>query len=60
MPRFTKYNNPNKRKPSRKRNRYSQDYIEQQRQQLYKELANAQTEEQKAMIIKAFSISINP
>ena len=55
---FTKYNNPNRRR--RKRSPYSQEYIAEQRDRMYELLAKAKTEAEKDNIIKAFHITINP
>lgn len=56
---FTKYNNPNKRRPKRK-SPHSQAYINEQKTELFKLLAKAETEEEKDALIKAFQISIHP
>ena len=54
--RFTKYNNPNRRKKNSIK--YSRSYIEEQRDEMYKLLSQAETQEQRDNIIKAFNVSI--
>jgi len=59
MAKFTKYNNPNRRKRSKK-SPYSQQYINERREELYQLLAKAETDEEKNILIDAFHASINP
>lgn len=56
---FSKYNNPNRRKAKRK-SPYSQEYINERKKEMFSLLAKAETEAEKDGIIKAFNISINP
>lgn len=58
--RFTKYNNPNKKRKHYKKPIYSKEYIENRKNEMYSLLASAKTEEEKDAIIKAFNISIRP
>ena len=56
--RFSKYNNPNKkqyRKPA-----YSRSYCLEKKDELFRLLANAETESAKEMLIKAYNVSIYP
>lgn len=55
---FTKYNNPNRRK--HRAPKHSASYTAQMQDQLYQLLAQAETEEEKANLIKAYNISMNP
>ena len=56
---WTKYNNPNKRRKV-KRSPYSQQYITERREEMYRLLAKAETESEKDAIIKAFNATIYP
>lgn len=56
---FSKYNNPNRKRRGRK-SPYSQQYINERKDEMYQLLAKAETEAEKDNIIKAFQISINP
>jgi hypothetical protein len=50
-----------KRRPKRKcKSPYSQQYINEQKNEMYQLLAKCETEEQKDIIVKAFNITINP
>ena len=49
-----------KKSKSRRKSPYSQQYINERKNEMYQLLATAETEEQKDMIVKAFNISINP
>lgn len=55
---FSKYNNPNRRKNNIYQN-HSNTYREQMKNQLYELLAKCKTEEQKDALIKAYSITLN-
>lgn len=55
---FSKYNNPNRKRKSIKR--VSQSYKAELDNQLYALLAKCETEEQKDAIIKAYRITLNP
>lgn len=57
---FSKYNNPNKKRRPKRVSPYSSSYIEERRKEMYETLARCETEAQKDAIIKAFSVSINP
>ena len=57
MARFTKYNNPSRKRRTRK-SAYSQEYIEERRDEMYQLLAQAETEQERDNIIKAFDVSI--
>lgn len=59
MAKFTKYNNPNRRKIHR-RSSYSKQYISEQREEMFKALASCKSDAEKDAVIKAYSISINP
>lgn len=56
---FTKYNNPKKKRKARY-SPYSQQYISERRDEMYQLLAKAETESQRDAIIKAFDITIHP
>ena len=56
---FSKYNNLGKRRIRRK-NPYSQEYINERKNEMFSLLARANTEAEKNLIIKAFHVSINP
>lgn len=58
MAKFTRYNNPNKRKYRRKM--YSDEYVNERRNELYMSLATATTESDKQILLDAFRASINP
>lgn len=57
---FSKYNNPNRRRKAKRKSPYSQEYINERKNEMYSLLAKAETEAEKDGIIKAFNISINP
>ena len=59
MARFTKYNNPNRTRRTRK-SAYSQEYIEEKRDEMYQLLAQAESDQERDNIIKAFDVSIRP
>lgn len=59
MAKFTRFNNPNRKRKTRK-SPYSEQYIEECRNEMYKLMANAKTDEEKDVLQKAFSITINP
>lgn len=59
MAKFTRFNNPNRKRKTRK-SPYSEQYIEERRNEMYKLMANAETDEEKDILQKAFSITINP
>lgn len=54
---FTKYNNPNRRK--RRAPKHSASYTAQMQDQLYQLLAQAATEEEKTNLVKAYHITMN-
>lgn len=60
MARFTKYNNPNKRRRPRRPSGHSQAWIEERQDEMYRLLAQETTEEGRDRIIKAFQITISP
>ena len=55
---FTKYNNPNRKNKPKRKSPYSQQYINERKDEMYKILATCETEQQKDMVVKAFNISI--
>ena len=59
MAKFTRFNNPNHKRKTRK-SPYSEQHIEERRNEMYKLMANAETDEEKDILQKAFSITINP
>ncbi len=59
MAKFTRFNNPNRKRKTRK-SPYSQQYINERRNEMYKLMANVETDEKKDILQKAFSITINP
>ena len=59
MAKFTRFNNPNRKRKTRK-SPYSEQYIKERRNEMYKLMANAETDEEKDILQKAFSITINP
>lgn len=59
MAKFSKYNNPNK-KRNRKSSSYSSAYIAEKRKEMYCLLAKAETEEERNYIIKAYDVTIRP
>lgn len=56
MARFSKYNQPKRRKTDK--SKFSQSYINDRKNEMYKLLAEAKTEEERDIIIKAFNLSI--
>lgn len=56
---FTKYNNPNKKRTG-KRSTYSKQYKEDRYNEMCELLANCKDEKDKEILRKAYSISINP
>lgn len=61
MAKFTKYNNPY-RKPYRNpyRSQHSKAYIEEMKNELYQLIADAETDEEKMLLIDAFRVSVRP
>lgn len=59
MAKFTRFNNPNRKRKTRK-SPYSQQYINERRNEMYKLMVNTETDEEKDILQKAFSITINP
>ena len=59
MAKFTRFNNHNRKRKTRK-SPYSEQYIEERRNEMYKLMANTETDEEKDILQKAFSITINP
>ena len=57
---FTRYNNPNKRRTPKRRSPHSQEYINERREELIKLLAKTDNPSEQEALIKAYSISINP
>lgn len=57
MAKFTKYN---RRRTAGRRSPYSETYIRERKAELDALLANAKTEAEKDMLIKAFDVSIRP
>lgn len=57
MARFTRYNNPNRRRAS-KASTYSQAYVEERREEMYRLLAQAGTSNERDLIADAFKISV--
>ena len=57
---FTKYNNPSKKRRTLRRSPYSAQYIAEQRSKMEMVLAKAETESEKNTIIKAFNVTIHP
>ena len=57
---WSKYNNPNRKRRPRRKSPYSQQYINERKNEMYQLLATAKTEDEKDNIVKAFNISINP
>ena len=57
---FTKYNNPNKKRRTVRRSPYSSKYIAEQRSKMERLLANAKTDDEKDAIIKAFDVTVHP
>ena len=55
---FTKYNNPNRKRI--RKHTHSRSYCIEMQNEMYQALANAETEADKDMIIKAYNISLNP
>lgn len=55
---FTKYNNPNKRRRSKAG--YSKAYREERKTELYNALATCTTEAEREAVIKAYDISLHP
>ena len=55
---FSKSRNP--RKKTARRSPYSAAYIEERRRELDELLAKAKSDDERDMLIKAYSISINP
>jgi hypothetical protein len=59
MARFTKHNNPSRKRRAR-RSPYSQAYIEDRRNEMNQLLAGAKTEAEREIIQKAFDVTIRP
>lgn len=59
MAKFTKYNNPSKKRKERKHT-YSNNYYNERKNELYNLLAEAKTEAERDALIKAFNVSMNP
>ena len=57
---FTKYNNPNKRRAPKRRTPHSQEYINERREELIKLLAKADDSKEEEMLIATYQVSINP
>lgn len=57
---FTKYNNPSKKRRTVRRSPYSPRYIAEQRSEMKRLLANAKTDDEKDTIIKAFDVTVYP
>ena len=57
---FTKYNNPNKRRAPKRRTPHSKEYINERKAELIKALAQTDDPKEQEMLIKTYSISINP
>lgn len=57
---FTKYNNPSKKRRTVRRSPYSPQYIAERRSEMERLLANAETDDEKDAIIKAFDVTIYP
>ena len=57
---FTKYNNPNKRRAPKRRTPHSKEYINERRAELIEALAKTDDPSEQEMLIKTYSISINP
>lgn len=53
---FSKYNNPAKRRKVRRNSRYTAE----QRNELYELLGKAQTEKERDLLIDAFNVSVHP
>lgn len=60
MARFTKYNNPSRRRRPSRFNGHSQAWIDERREEMYRMLAQETTEEGRDAIIKAFQITVDP
>ncbi len=56
---FSKYNNPN-RKRKRRRSLYSTQYIAERKQELMTLLTEAKTDNERQMLIEAYRICVNP
>ena len=56
---FSKYNNPN-RKRKRRRSPYSTQYIKERKQELMTLLTEAKTDNERQMLIEAYRICVNP
>lgn len=56
---FTRWKNPNKRSRVR-RPAHSEQYMNEMRDTLYRELAKCQTEAERENVIKAYHATINP
>ena len=57
---FTKYNNPNKRRTPKRRSPHSKEYINERKAELIKALAQTDDPKEQEMLIKTYGISINP
>lgn len=58
--RWNKYNNPIKKHKRTRKSPYSQSYIDERKDEMYRLIANAKTDAERDAIIKAFYVSINP
>ena len=58
MAKFTKYNNPNRRRTHRRA--HSSAYINETQDKMCALLAKCETEAEKDAILKAYSITVNP
>jgi len=56
---FSKYNNPN-RKRKRRRSPYSTQYIAERKQELMTLLTETKTDNERQMLIEAYRICVNP
>lgn len=58
MAKFSKYNQPKRRKTTVKRSSHSQSYIEERKAEMYQLTANCKTDAERQLIIDAFNLSI--
>lgn len=57
---FTKSNNPNKRRAPKRRAPHSREYINERKAELIEMLAKTDNPSEQEALIKAYNISINP
>lgn len=57
---FTRYNNPRKKKRKTRKPPYSESYINERKEELYQLLSEANSDYERDMLIKAFNVSIRP